>query len=191
MNPTPALSIQPLTPARLPDFLAFFDTDAFADNPGWAFCYCQFLHMDHTRVVWKERSAADNRAAACERIGAGGMEGYLAYADGRVVGWCNAAPRTKLASLDDEPDPLADTIGVIGCFVVAKPYRRQGISRALLQAACDGLQAQGMLIADAYPRRDAQSDAELHCGALEMFMAAGFVVRHEDDDGNVHVRKQL
>ena len=65
------IEIRPLTPERQADFLAYFEGDAFADNPRWAFCYCQFLHVDPSRVVWKDRSAAENRAAACERIDSG------------------------------------------------------------------------------------------------------------------------
>lgn len=32
------VEIWPLAPSRLSDFLAFFDRDAFADNPHWAGC---------------------------------------------------------------------------------------------------------------------------------------------------------
>ena len=84
-HPTPpaAWQVHALTPQRETDFLAFFDGDAFADNPRWGSCYCQFLHVDHTLVKWPARSAAQNRAAAQRRIGTRRMQGYLAYADGR------------------------------------------------------------------------------------------------------------
>jgi hypothetical protein len=36
-----ALDIHPLSPERPADFPAFFDGEAFADNPQWAFCCCQ------------------------------------------------------------------------------------------------------------------------------------------------------
>ncbi len=42
-------TVKALDAATLPDFLTFFDTDAFADNPKWAFCYCQFLYVDQDR----------------------------------------------------------------------------------------------------------------------------------------------
>ena len=66
MNPT----ILALNAQTLPDFLKFFDTDAFADNPRWAFCYCQVLYVDHTQVTWKERALDENRASACDRVSA-------------------------------------------------------------------------------------------------------------------------
>ena len=185
------IEVHPLTPARLPDFLGFFDGDAFADNPRWASCYCQCYYEDHSQVVWKHRTAPQNRALACERAASGAMQGFLAYAGGRVAGWCNAAPRHLLRALDDEPTPDTEQVGAIICFVVAPQFRRQGVSSALLAAACEGLRAQGLRIAEANPRPEATSAAENHFGPLAMYLAAGFGVHRTDDDGSVYVRKLL
>jgi len=187
MQPT----IRALSSATLPDFLKFFDTDAFADNPKWAFCYCQFLYVDHNLVDWKSRALADNRAAACDRVRADRMRGYLAYGGEQVVAWCNAAPRPMMDSFADEPDPDADAIGMIGCFVVAKPFRRRGLARALLRAACNGFAAQGLAYAQAIAQRNAVSEAENHFGPLAMYLAEGFSVHREDDDGTLVLRKSL
>jgi hypothetical protein len=78
----PTVQIRALTPERLPDFLEFFDGTAFSDNPKWSSCYCQCFYEDHRVVKWSERTASENRRAACERIDAGLMQGYLAYSDG-------------------------------------------------------------------------------------------------------------
>ena len=185
------LEVLPLAPQRLADFLAFFDGDAFADNPRWRFCYCQFLHVDHTRVDWTQRTAEQNRAVACERIAAGRMQGFLAYRGGRVVGWCNAAPRTLMQAYTDEPGPAAAYIGQIGCFVVAKAQRRSGVARALLVAALERFRAQGLRIAQGTPQRDARSDAQHHLGPLALFVAAGFRVHSEREDGTIVVRRDL
>lgn len=185
------VEIRPLSPALLPDFLAYFEGDAFADNPKWGSCFCQFLYVDHRTVNWTERTAVENRSAACDRIRSGKMQGYLAYRDGKPVGWCNAAPRTMMAGFDDAPDPDAARIGQITCFVVAAPHRRSGVATALLQAACDGLKAQGFAIAEAMPLAEADTtDAKAHYGPLSMFLAAGFSV-HRTEDDNVFVRRSL
>ncbi len=185
------LAIHPLSPERQADFLAFFEGEAFADNPRWNSCFCQFLYVDHDKVAWGERTGPQNRAAACERIGAGRMRGYLAYRDGKPVGWCNAAPRTMMAAFDDEPDPDAQRIGQITCFVVAKAHRRSGVATALLAAACEGLAAQGMAIAEALPLAQADTDARNHFGPLAMYLAAGFREHRRDADGHVFVRLAL
>jgi GNAT superfamily N-acetyltransferase len=183
--------IRRLSPELLPDFLAFFDGDAFVDNPKWGFCFCQFLYVDHTKVDWNKRSAQVNRAAACERIATDRMQGYLAYRNGKPVGWCNAAPRLMLDALADEPDVDAERIGQITCFVIAQPHRRSGVATALLHAACAGLKAQGLTIAAASPVTTAANDAEHHYGPLRMYLAAGFRIHRKDADGRVQVRRDL
>ena len=97
------IRIHALSPDRQADFLRFFDGEAFSDNPAWSSCYCQCFYEDHRKVTWNTRTALENRRCAGERIASGAMRGYLAYLDGEVVGWCNAAPRTLLHALDEEP----------------------------------------------------------------------------------------
>jgi ribosomal protein S18 acetylase RimI-like enzyme len=188
---TSTLTIQPLTPERWPDLQAYFEGPAFADNPRWRSCYCQFLYVDHRKVIWAERSAEENRAQACERACNGGMQGYLAYREGAVVGWCNAAPRQLMDGFADEPDPNADRLGQITCFVVAKDQRRSGVATALLAAACAGLKAQGLKWAEACPKLDAADDASHHYGPLSLYEKAGFQVIRPSDHGYVIVRKAL
>jgi GNAT superfamily N-acetyltransferase len=184
------VEIRKLSPALMQDFLLFFDGEAFADNPKWGFCFCQFLYIDHAKVDWAARTVQENRAAACARIGDRRMEGYLAYRAGRPVGWCNAAPREMMDSFADEPDPDCARIGEITCFVVAKPHRRSGVATSLLHAACAGLKAQGLAIAEALPSSEAASDAQNHFGPLRMYLAAGFEV-HRTDGDRVYVRRRL
>jgi GNAT superfamily N-acetyltransferase len=185
------VKIRPLTPELRSDFLQYFEGEAFADNPKWKFCYCQFLYVDHAKVTWSTRTGEENRAAACARIDCGRMQGLLAYRGDAVVGWCNAAPRAMLDAFADEPDPDAQHLGQITCFVVAKAHRRTGVARALLDAACDLLRQQGVLIAEASPMRSAASDAQHHYGPLSLYLSAGFNVHREDDDGTVIVRRAL
>ncbi len=186
-----AVEIQPLSPDGLADFLAFFDGAAFTDNPEWAFCYCQFAYVDHSKVEWEARTTDQNRQAACQRIQDHTMQGYIAYRAGKPVGWCNAAPRTMLDSYSDEPDPDADRIGEITCFIVAKDHRNSGVATALLRAACDGFRSNGLTIAEASANPNTATDAENHYGPLGMFLTAGFTVHATDDDGYVTVRRPL
>ena len=61
----------------------------------------------------------------------------------------------------------------------------------LLDAACDGLRAQGLAIAEANPRPNAKTPAENHFGPLALYLAAGFTIHREDTDGSVYVRRPL
>ncbi len=185
------INVAPLSTNNESDFFAFFDGDAFSDNPKWSFCYCQCFYEDHEKLNWKEQTATRNRQTACTRLKAQTMQGYLAYIDGQPVGWCGAAPRHLLRALDDEPTPNADQVGAIVCFLVAPSHRGKGIAKALLDSACSGLAAQGLSIAEANPRPDAKTDAENHVGPLNLYLSAGFEIDREDDDGSVYVRRSL
>ena len=152
---------------------------------------CRAMSLSAAASRWHSRSGEQNRAAMSSCIASGQARGYLAYRDVEVVGWCNAAPWSSYPMLDDEPEPNAAAIGVIFCFVVAPEHRGGGIARALLDAACDGLKSQGLAWARARPRRQAASAAENHLGPLSMYLAAGFSILREDDEGNVDVQKRL
>lgn len=185
------IEIRPLTPQHLPDFLDFFEQRAFSDNPQWQSCYCHFPHADHASVVWRDRTAAQNRAATCERIAAETMTGWLAYADAQAIGWCNAGPRRFVEGLFDTPEALAERIGAIACFVVAPAFRGRHVASTLLAAACEGLRERGFEWAEAYPRADASGAAQSHYGPLAMYRAAGFEIAKSEADGALTVRKRL
>lgn len=182
--------IHKLSPARLQDYLDFFDTTAFADNHEWAGCYCYFPYHDPAQSDWRDRTGEQNRAAITERILDGRAQGFLAYVGNRVVGWCNAAPRSQYPSLAGLPGDPHKT-GAIFCFVVAPGMRGRGIASQLLTAACDSLQEQGMELVIAKPVRGAETAAENFQGPLSMYLKAGFSIVHQDDRGNVYVEKCL
>ena len=181
--------IRELTPDLLGDFLRFFDHDAFRDNPYWAECYCTARH----RAAGGMHTAAENRAFAGDLVRCGRMQGFFAYVDGRPVGWCNAAPRPTLAALARDPALAVDDaerVGSIVCFVVAAPYRRHGIARRLLDAAVARFTRQGLAFAEAYPVKEARSDADACMGPLALYRGAGFAP-YRDAGRSVIVRKTL
>lgn len=186
-----SLEIHRLTTERKNDFLTFFEGEAFADNPRWNSCFCQFLYVDHNVVSWHDRTFEQNRAAACERIHTSRMQGLLAYLNGKPIGWCNAAPRSMMDAFFDAPDEDEKHLGQITCFVIAKEYRRTGIATSLLHAACNALKAQGLSIAEASPLADENDEAKNHFGPLRMYLNAGFHVHKPLDDGKILVRKHL
>ena len=201
------ISVLPLTPERIDDFLAFFDHErgpAFADNPDWAKCYCQFYHTPKA-VDWNSRPGPPNREAMSQRIATGEMEGFLAYAAGpaganaEVVGWLNAQPRNKLPhcfarmrlepTASDVPDYRS---AQVLCFVIHPQWRRRGIARALLDAACAAFARRGIAEVEAYPFKADESDAptDHYHGPLPMFLDAGFSILGDSGTMTI-VRRRL
>lgn len=185
-----AIEVHPLTVERRDDYLAFFDARAFTDNPEWSGCYCFFPYHDPQSGPWGERAGAANREAISACIGAGEAQGFLAYADGEVVGWCNAAPRALYPSMRGLPGDAATT-GCLPCFIVAPEWRGKQVASRLLAAAVEGMREAGMTIVIAKPVKGSEAARDHAAGPLSMYEAAGFEIVGEDPQGNVFVQKRL
>jgi GNAT superfamily N-acetyltransferase len=99
-----------------------------------------------------------------------------------------------MTTTPDYEEPDAESIGSIMCFIVAREYRRGGIARQLLDAACAGFAARGLMIAEGYVLKGAQGDAMNYPGPLSMYLSAGFEAHREcccDGDETIVVRKRL
>lgn len=201
MPATPTIAVERLSPATRGDYLAFFDHEhgaAFADNPAWARCYCQFYRTPRA-LDWQAFTAEANRVAADAAIACGEAEGYLAKAGGETLGWMHAAPRHKLPHCFERmkiaPPPVdvaPHEAAVIVCFVIAPAWRRRGVASALLDFALADFAARGIAVVDAFPFKAGDStDATDHYhGPASLFAARGFVPIADHPDLTV-VRKRL
>lgn len=190
------LDIKPLSPDRLEDFLYFFDTVGFSDNPDWSSCYCRYYHFTGTREDWAAASGKENRDAVSMLIREGVMRGYLAYDDGKPAGWCNANLKGNFPLLKHFPDfstPEESSTTAIVCYVISPALRRRGMAKALLGrviADCRGAlktagntaAGSGSRFVEAYPRKGGETDAAHYHGHLAMYETAGFTVYRELND---------
>lgn len=171
-----AVAIRPVTPANLADWQRFFDHDGFAGNPDWASCYCLEHHVASTPEE-PERAWRSTRAMMLERLTQGTTFGYLAYVDGRPAGWVNASLRSAYQLFRDvDPDgPDGSTVIGISCFVIAPPYRRHGVARALLDRVIADAPARGAAWIEAYPHHTPDdTDGGHFRGPRGMYEARGF-----------------
>jgi GNAT superfamily N-acetyltransferase len=178
------ITVYPLDSSRLEDYLAFFDREAFTDNPEWAGCYCLFYHLPDPG--WEARTGAQNREGAAALIRSGGLQGWLAYDVSRPIGWCNTNAKERFARLAAENAqwgaavPGERVLSVV-CFVVAPAYRGRGVARALLQEACTGAARAGYQWAEAYPRKVDRNAAQAYHGPLALYLSEGFTKLRELD----------
>lgn len=170
---TPKLTFHPLTPARWKDVEALF-----GPKGACAGCWCMWWRLG--AALFREMRGEGNRRAFRKVVGGDVPPGVLAYAEGMPVGWCAIAPRAAYPRLarsrifqpiDTEP------VWSVTCFFVARPYRRRGVTVALLRAALAFAKSHGARIVEGYPvepRQGSLPDPFAWTGFASAFRAAGF-----------------
>jgi GNAT superfamily N-acetyltransferase len=160
------------------DFLYFFDEVGFADNKDWSGCYCQFYLEDFTDEEWEKRTPEGNREAAIRRIEDGEMKGFIAYQEGKPVGWCHANLKKEISAYREGAGSLD---AIIACFVIAPGHRRQGIATMLLEDVVTQFREAGYESIEAHPVKGTdRTDFNYH-GFLPMYERAGFRIVGESE----------
>lgn len=174
------VDVHPVTTERIDDWLDFFDHDAFAGKHEWAACYCtepMLADPDAPGEATAARSWQQNRETMVEMLSGGRAYGYLAYCDGRPVGWVNASTRAgyNLFREGDDADPPDGSVVGISCFVIAPDYRRHGVARRLLERVIADVRGRGALWIEGYPfNEDPDSDGGHFRGPRSLYDEHGF-----------------
>lgn len=193
------LEIRKLAPDLAEDYLRFFDTTLHADASGEERCYCVCWCNDDS--VGKDFSTNEKRRAYAEQYVKGNnIQGYLAYCDGRVVGWCNANTKSDclkcvswrrfMGAVPAETPNSGVRVKSIFCFTVAPEYKRQGIATRLLERVCRDAAEEGFDFVEAYPNKRFIDEFRDFMGPAAMYQKRGFTVAGEAGDMLV-VRKRL
>ena len=170
------LEIQPVTLDRWPPMEALFET-----SPVMSSCWCM---SPRTRAKDFYRFGSEarrrNRESMHGLIASGTVPGLLAYVEGRPAGWISVGPRESFARLQHSPAlrPVDDLpVWSIVCFYTDPAYRRQGMTRALIQAAVQYAADQGAAAVEAYPVAawgDKTGPGDAYTGMASTFQALGF-----------------
>ncbi len=184
------LNINPVSADNAMDYLRFFDTRAFIDNPDWAWCYCVFNHFEGGEAAWMARTAQKNRVEAENMIREGRLKGYLAYHNGQVIGWCNANDKSAHPLFRDIGTDDGKHVCAVTCFVIDPDYRRQGVARALLRRAIADYAALGYDYMESYPVSGEGTCAAHYHGHPAMYEREGFTV-HLRMKEHICMRKPL
>jgi GNAT superfamily N-acetyltransferase len=121
----------------------------------------------------------------CGHPGSRPTSGLVARLDDEPVGWCAVEPRSAYEGMvrnqrvpwEGRSEDRADgTIWAVTCLFTRAGHRRQGISRALANAAVDFARGRGARALEAYPMTTGSAvDEELHVGTVGIFLAAGLI----------------
>jgi len=189
------IEIRRLTPELADEYLRFFDETPHSTGKKEDKCYCVCWASTATKA--EECSTAEKRRAVAKRyVETGLLQGYLAFSDREVVGWCNANTKSNcyqslswrmfmgLVAKDDKK------VKSVFCFSISPSYRGKGLATALLNHVCDDARREGFDFVEAYPNEKFADTEKDFMGPRKMFEQEGFVACYEAE-GRIVMRKRL
>jgi GNAT superfamily N-acetyltransferase len=193
------IEIKKLSSKLTKDFLYTFDNPAFFGYSDFSFgCYCTWYNW--TDELENERSKCNDeskkhfkRNLAVKLIEESKLNGFMAYFEGSVVGWCNAGLKQNYERLCREPEFQTNAsdkkILSIVCYVVHPDMHRKGIATALLKAVCDDAKKENYDFVEAYPGTNTDGSPTSH-GSYSMYAKQGFE-QINSDSKCIIMRKKL
>ena len=147
-------------------------------NPESSVCWCLSWRLSSKEN--RELTGTDRADKVRELMARDRAPGVLAYIDGEVAGWAGIAPRAELHPFaNSKRIPHVDDLPVwsIWCIRVRPGYRRQGVTRALIDGAVDYARTCGAPAVESYPVDNGDRRVDLtmaFVGTRGMFASAGF-----------------
>jgi GNAT superfamily N-acetyltransferase len=192
------IQIKKLSPELTEDYLHFFDVTPHWHNIEEERCYCVcWCSADH-RVQPDFSTAEKRRELAAEYIQKGYLQGYLAYLDGKVVGWCNANTKADclncvscLFYMKSLQEDITENVKSVFCFVIAPEMQHKGVATKLLEHVCHDAAKEGFDYIEAYPQREFTDPANDYMGPAEMYRKCGFTLYKEIGEDRLMLRKKL
>ena len=185
------ITVKPISEELIDDFLYYFDEVGFADNPEWSVCYCHYYHYNGNNKKWGKRTGEQNRNASIELIKSGKMQGFLAYSNGKPIGWCNVNSRENFAKTFSD-DGCLFKLGCLGPNTFADCTLRYWNSRTnsciSSGAPCIGCASETFASKSAFPfyrKGEMQAEKETTLHEIDLRFEAVLAKFNERiDDGN-------
>ena len=181
-------------------YVEYFDNRAFSDGSPEKGCYCVWHHWTEKHEYERSQMPENERPFrkrdyAKELIQSGRLNGFAAFYDGRMVGFCNADTKENYFRMSREKNPNSwtgvndgDKILSIVCFIVDPAMRRKGIAKALLEGACEYALNNGYDYVEGYPPNGTFTVRDCG-GSVSMYLGCGFEII--DIPNGVIARKKL
>ncbi len=169
------LTFHPLDEKRWKDFETLM-----GERGGCGGCWCMSWRVQPKE--FRSQKGAGNKRIMNRLVKSGEPIGIIAYLKEEPIGWCAVAPREKyirlensrvLRPIDEQP------VWSVTCFFIARPYRRQGVSTALLKAVIEYCRKKKAKIIEGYPSvpySESIPAAFAWTGIPSAFTKAGFKV---------------
>jgi len=196
------IKICKLKPDHAEEYARFFDTTPHWGNDDTK-CYCITWCGDN---VYKNGgkhwfdSPNERRIHAVKRVCNGDIQGYLAYYNDEIIGWCNANTKSDCkecinyfrthADIPLEECYEEEKVKFIFCFTVAPKFQRMGVATKLLEYICKDSASDGFDFVESFADKEVIEFADSHRGSLAMYEKCGFSI-HAKKGSKVIVRKSL
>jgi ribosomal protein S18 acetylase RimI-like enzyme len=186
------IEIKALSKELVDDYLEFFDNIAFSDHKEWSYCYCATPYFDKSSIekfisMGKENLRDEAKALINENI----LQGYLAYEENNVIGWCNCGNKINYKHLRNELWDINDKnfkIKSIVCFTIAPDMRGKGIATRLLDRICSDVKEEPFSCLEAYPIKGEGNCFAHYGGPYKLYENKGFNV-YKEFEKDMIVRK--
>lgn len=194
------IEIKRLLPEHVEEYIHFFDTTPHDDLDPANTCYCVSWCSDDHRGMMEYPSREERRVMAAEYVKCWKIQGYLAYVDGKLAGWCNANTRSEcmncggwLFTMPKVREMQADSsekVKSVYCFLIAPEMKRKGIAKHLLEYVCQDAAESGFDYVEVYPWKETVDERTFFMGFVDMYQNFGFKICGETEDKFV-MRKSL
>ena len=170
------LTVEPLAEKNWKKFETLFGSRGACAN-----CWCMYYRLKKQDFV-KGKENQGNRKAMKKLVWQGKPTGVIGFYDGEPVAWCAFAPRQDFMKIENSRVHKridAEPVWSIPCFFVAKKFRKQGVSVAMLEALIAYAKKKKIKIIEAYPVIPTQKklpDAFAWVGLYKSFARAGFKI---------------
>jgi GNAT superfamily N-acetyltransferase len=183
--------IKKLSAEMASDYIDLFEKHGLIDGDINKGCYCVWHHWtnqhenERSKLPKKEQEFV-KRDFAIKLIQECKLNGFVAYLDDRMVGFCNADFKENYYrhSRKNNPDSWVgldenDKILTVVCYVVDVNMRGKGVATALLEGVCKYAVENEYDYIEAYPSLNEFSST--HCGGpFSMYAKKGFLLVDSD-----------
>lgn len=193
------IKIRRLTPELAEDYAHFFDVTPHNIHTDGGKCYCVTWRGDDSYTGNGDHwfpTCEERRERAIQFVRSGSLQGYLAYAEGKIVGWCNANGNCRFCieylrsywPIEEYSEDVK--IKSVFCFVIAPEMQRTGVATQLLERVCKDAADEGFDFVEAYINENFMDTVDDFRGAPAMYEKCGFCKYAQQDD-RIVVRKKL
>ncbi|MDR1893505.1 MAG: GNAT family N-acetyltransferase [Spirochaetales bacterium] len=158
------IKIKPVDKNNWADFELLFESTG-----GPKYCWCMVWRM--TKDELKQNNSICRKNFIKQRVWSNIPIGILGYFDDEPFAWCSIAPRETHQRLCG--DENLKNVWSITCFFIKKQFRKQGITKYLIEKAKDYAKENGAEYIESYPV-EPDSPSYRFMGFVKTFEKAGF-----------------